>query len=335
MKARPARPGRVLPREGLGRAGLRRGALPRDSESGPDLSPYLGALDRWLGHLSFERRLAANSVSAYGGDLRHHLAFLAGRGLSLDAVTTGHLEQYLTRLYEDGYRATSRARRLATLKSFYQHAARGGLLPGDPAEALSAPRTGRRLPRVLTVEQARQLVEAPEGDGAVALRDRAMLELMYGVGLRVSELLELPLDRLDLESRVLRVVGKGSKERILPLGGAAGRALELWLVEGRPRLRSPRARPTARVFVNARGGALSRMGFWKILRRHAQRVGLPDDLHPHTLRHSFATHLLEGGADLRVVQELLGHASITTTQIYTEVDRDFLHEVHRSFHPRP
>lgn len=311
------------------------GAAVAAERPAPDLSPYLGALDRWMGHLAFERRLAENSVAAYGTDLRHHLGFLAERRLALAAVTTGHLEHYLTALYEAGYRATSRARRLATLKSFYAHAARGGLIAVDPAEALAAPRTGRRLPRVLTVEQARRLVEAPEGDTPAALRDRAMFELMYGVGLRVSELLELPLERLDLEARLLRVVGKGTKERLLPLGGAAGRALSAWLADGRPRLRSPRTRAHSRVFVNARGGPLGRMGFWKILRGHAQRVGLPADLHPHTLRHSFATHLLEGGADLRVVQELLGHASITTTQIYTEVDRDFLHEVHRSFHPRP
>lgn len=300
-----------------------------------DLSPYLGALDRWLGHLAFERRLSENTLKAYETDLRQHLGFLAGRQLALASVTTGHLEQYLTHLYETRYRATSRARRLATLKSFYRLLVRQGLAANDPAEALAAPRTGRLLPRALTVEQVRRLLEAPAGNEPRALRDRAMFELMYGVGLRVSELVELPLERLDLESRILRVVGKGNKERLLPLCGAAERALQAWLSDGRPRLRARRARPVSTVFVNARGGSLSRMGFWKILRENARAVGLPADLHPHTLRHSFATHLLEGGADLRVVQELLGHSSITTTQIYTEVDRDFLHEVHRSFHPRP
>lgn len=300
-----------------------------------ELGPYLGALDGWLGHLAFERRLSENTLKAYASDLRHHLSFLAERHLALAEVTTGDLEQYLTRLYESSYRATSRARRLATLKNFYRLLLRQGTTTRDPAEALAAPRTGRRLPSALTIEQVRRLVEAPRADTPRGRRDRAMFELMYGVGLRVSELVELPLERLDLESRILRVVGKGSRERLLPLGGAAERALHDWLDNGRPRLRARTARPVSTVFVNARGGVLTRMGFWKILREHARAVGLSDSLHPHTLRHSFATHLLEGGADLRVVQELLGHASITTTQIYTEVDRDFLHEVHRSFHPRP
>lgn len=297
------------------------------------LSPYLPALDAWLGHLAFERRLSPNSVAAYSADLRHHLAWLASRRLPLDQVRTGHLEMYLTSLYESRYRATSRARHVAAVKGFYRHAARAGLLSADPAEALAAPRVGRVLPRVLTIEEARRLVEAPEGDEPLALRDRGMLELMYGAGLRVSELVETTLDRLDMESGILRVVGKGRRERLLPVGGVARRALAAWIERGRPGLVRGR-RPVSRLFVNARGGPLSRMGFWKILRGHARRAGLGAGIHPHALRHSFATHLLEGGADLRVVQELLGHASITTTQIYTEVDREFLQEVHRSFHPR-
>jgi integrase/recombinase XerD len=297
------------------------------------LAAYLPALDAWLAHLAFERRLSPNSVAAYSGDLRHHLAWLASRKLPLDQVRAGHLETYLTSLYQSRYRATSRARHVAAVKGFYRHAARTGLLGADPAEALAAPRVGRPLPRVLSVEEARRLVEAPEGDGALAIRDRAMLELMYGAGLRVSELVEVTLDRLDMEAGILRVAGKGGRERLLPVGGAARRALAAWIDDGRPRLVRGR-RPTSRLFVNARGGPLSRMGFWKVLRGHAGRAGLAAGIHPHALRHSFATHLLEGGADLRVVQELLGHASITTTQIYTEVDRDFLQEVHRSFHPR-
>jgi integrase/recombinase XerD len=298
----------------------------------------LGALrppyDAWLAHLAFERRLAARSVSAYGSDLEAHLGWLNDRGGTLQSVGAGDLEAWLTSLYQAGYRASSRARRVAALRSFYAFAARAGQVRRDPAEALPGPRQGRRLPRVLTVEEAARLVTTPAGDEPAALRDRAMLELTYGLGLRVSEVVELPLDRLDLESRLVRVVGKGSRERILPLGGAAVRALEAWLADGRPRLvRKGKAVPST-VFLNQRGGSLSRMGFWKLLKAHAQVAGVARDLHPHTLRHSFATHMLEGGADLRVVQELLGHASITTTQIYTQVDRDYLREVHRSFHPR-
>jgi integrase/recombinase XerD len=221
------------------------------------------------------------------------------------------------------------------LRGFYEYCVRNGHLPRDPAESLPAPRRSRRLPRVLTVDEAARLVSTPVGQEPPALRDRAMLELMYGLGLRVSELLELTVDRVDLTSGFVRVMGKGSRERVLPLEGAASRALVAWLERGRPSLTHGRGRaPASTVFLNQRGGRLSRMGFWKILRAHGRAAGLERELHPHLLRHSFATHMLEGGADLRVVQELLGHASITTTQIYTEVDRDYLREVHRSFHPR-
>ena len=306
--------------------------------TGPDpvdrIAIYRPALDSWLGHLAFERRLAARSVSAYGTDLEGHFGWLADRGCVLAAVGTGEIEAWLTSLYEAGYRASSRARRVAALRSFYAFAVRGGLVRRDPAESLPAPRQGRRLPRVLTVEEARRLVTAPAADTPVDRRDRAMLELMYGLGLRVSELLELTLDRLDLESLLVRVVGKGSRERVLPVGGASAAALAAWLADGRPLMLKPGRPAPPTIFVNQRGGRLSRMGFWKILKGHARTVGVEHDLHPHTLRHSFATHMLEGGADLRVVQELLGHASITTTQIYTQVDRDYLREVHRSFHPR-
>jgi integrase/recombinase XerD len=307
---------------------------PAAAPARPDpIAAYRPALDAWLGHLAFERRLAPRTLAAYEGDVTAHLDWLAGRKTALGAVRPGDLEAWLTALYAARYRATSRARRVAALRSFYAWAARAGHLASDPADGLASPRLPRRLPRVLTVEEAKRLVTAPEGNDPIALRDRAMLELLYGLGLRVSELLELPLERVDLESGIVRILGKGSKERILPLGGAAARAVAAWLDGGRPALVRGR-KPVSTLFVNARGGALSRMGFWKILRAHGTAAGVTHDLHPHTLRHSFATHMLEGGADLRVVQELLGHASITTTQIYTEVDRDYLREVHRSFHPR-
>lgn len=305
----------------------------RTIDGEPPVPASPGALDDWLAHLAFERRLSARTLAAYGGDLRRHLVWLESRKRRIEQVRPGDLEAWLTALYESKYRATSRARQVAALKSFYAWAARRGLTSLDPAEPLAAPRTGRRLPRVLTVEEARRLMEAPRGGEALALRDRAMLEVMYGLGLRVSELVELPLERVDLEAGLIRVLGKGSRERLLPLGGHAARALKTWLTDGRPALTKGRSMHS-RVFLNARGGPLTRMGFWKILRGHARTARMPAGLHPHSLRHSFATHMLEGGADLRVVQELLGHASITTTQIYTEVDRDYLREVHRTFHPR-
>jgi integrase/recombinase XerD len=188
------------------------------------------------------------------------------------------------------------------------------------------------LPHALSVEEVAQLIEQPATDRALGLRDRALLELAYASGLRVSELCALPRSRVDLTERVVTVTGKGNKQRVVPFGASAARALRVWLERGRPRL-APHARHDT-LFVNARGRALSRMGFWKILRGIARAAGLATRVHPHALRHSFATHLLEGGADLRVVQELLGHASVSTTAIYTHLDRGYLREVHRSFHPR-
>jgi len=316
------------------RATTARNTAPAGPDAPDPIKGYRPALDSWLAHLAFERRLATRSVAAYGTDLEGHFNWLTDQGRQLAQIRTGDLEAWLTSLYEAGYRASSRARRVAALRSFYSFALRERLVQRDPAESLPGPRQGRRLPRVLTVEEAGRLVMAPAGETPAALRDRAMLELMYGLGLRVSELLELTLDRLDLESLMVRVVGKGSRERVLPLGGAAATSITTWLTNGRPAMLRKGKPAPATIFVNQRGGRLSRMGFWKILKGHALAVNVERDLHPHTLRHSFATHMLEGGADLRVVQELLGHASITTTQIYTQVDRDYLREVHRSFHPR-
>ena len=316
-------------------AAVRAGARGRREETDReiDLGPAAVRLDAFQGYLAFERRLSTNTVQSYGADVRRHLEWIVENKLTVESVRPGHLEKYVNTLFDAHYRATSRARHVAALKSFYRHLRSTGALSADPAEALVLPRTGRRLPKGISIEEAARLMETPQGDEPIALRDRAMLEIMYGAGLRVSELLDLELDQVDMESGIVRVTGKGSRERLLPLAGAARRAMDRWLGSGRSRLTNAR-RPVSRVFVNARGGRLSRMGFWKILRGRAREAGLGRAIHPHTLRHSFATHLLEGGADLRVVQELLGHSSITTTQIYTEVDRDFLHEVHRSFHPR-
>jgi integrase/recombinase XerD len=227
------------------------------------------------------------------------------------------------------------ARRRSTLRGFHAFLARVGHRLDDPVALLPPPRRGRRLPHALTTDEIEALLAQPEGDSPLALRDRAMLELAYASGLRVSELCGLAAGDLDLAARVLTVTGKGDKQRVVPFGRAALRALRDWLERGRPPLaaRARRGRAGA-LFLNARGGPLGRMGWWKILRGHARRAGLATRVHPHALRHSFATHLLEGGADLRVVQELLGHASVTTTAIYTHLDRGYLREVHRQFHPR-
>jgi integrase/recombinase XerD len=221
---------------------------------------------------------------------------------------------------------------LSTLRGFHRFMALAGDRPDSPLEDWRGPRRTRRLPGVLTVAQIDRLMAAPDPESPLGQRDRALLELTYAAGLRASEACDLRPEGLDRSAALVRVLGKGGRERLVPVGRAALRAVERWTQEGRPRLLRGRQAPT--LIVNARGTRLSRMGFWKILRRHAAAADLRVHLSPHTLRHSFATHLLEGGADLRVVQELLGHADIGTTQIYTQVDRHYLAEVYRTFHPR-
>ena len=280
-----------------------------------------------------ERGLAATTLDSYGRDLDTYLEHLGGQGIaSPAAVERRHVHAYLAAQTQDGMSASTRARRLAALRGFHRFLVLEGLAPQSPLEGLRGPRRGLRLPAVLSVLDLEKLVQAPAPTTPLGQRDRAALELTYAAGLRVSEICALPLEALDREHRLVRVFGKGAKERLVPVGRAAVEAATRWLADGRPRLLRGRLAPT--LLVNARGGKLSRMGFWKLLRKHAAAAGITAPLSPHTLRHSFATHLLEGGADLRVVQELLGHADIGTTQIYTLVDRQYLHEVYRTFHPR-
>ena len=223
-------------------------------------------------------------------------------------------------------------RKAACLRSFYRHLRREGVRESDPTAALTAPRRGRKLPHVLTRDEVNRLLSQPQGSEPAALRDRALLETMYACGLRASETIGLELRDIDLEEQVLRARGKGSKERIVPIGRKAVEALRLYLERGRPRLVN--GRPEPHVFVNFRGGALTRQGLYKIVRRHALRAGLADRMSPHTLRHTFATHLLSGGCDLRSVQEMLGHADVSTTQLYTHLSSQRLKDVYFKAHPR-
>lgn len=311
--------------------------MPR--RAGPEGPPPLpkaleGARDDFLGYLRYERRLSEYTVDAYASDLIKYFTWLNRCGFrSPEGVRTEDLERYLSEEGGRGLSARTLARRLSCLRGFYGYMRRRRRMEGDPTQGLLPPRRERRLPRVLSVEEARRLVESADSGRPGGLRDRAMLEIMYGSGLRVSEVLGLTVDALRLREGFLRVVGKGDKERAVPLTRPSVRALRSYLDRGRPDL--VRGRDPGLVFLNQRGGKLSRMGLWRILRRHAVAAGVDADFHPHMLRHSFATHLLEGGADLRVIQELLGHASVTTTQIYTQVDRGLLREVHRRYHPRP
>jgi integrase/recombinase XerD len=297
------------------------------------LGGLLRERERYLEHLMVERGLSSTTIDSYARDLESYARFLASHGISRPKrVDRRHVHAYLAEQTRAGLSASTRARRLATLRGFHRFLVLEGVVRDSPLEGLRGPRRGRRLPGVLTVLEIERLLEVPAANEPLGQRDRAALELTYGAGLRVSEACNLPLEGLDRKQRLVRVIGKGSKERLVPIGSAALRALDTYLEDGRPSL--VKAQQVATVLVNVRGARLSRMGFWKMLRKHAVAAGIRRRLTPHTLRHSFATHLLEGGADLRVVQELLGHADIGTTQIYTMIDRQYLDEVYRTFHPR-
>jgi integrase/recombinase XerD len=291
----------------------------------------------FLSYLEFERGLSRNTLEAYRGDLLQLGRFLAERHVSALDAGPGDIADFLTQLAtgDDEHRAASPAtihRKSACLRSFYRHLRREGLRESDPTATLSAPRRSRKLPQVLTRGEVEKLLSQPRGTDAQALRDRALLELMYASGLRASEAITLELGDLDIEEGVLRTRGKGSKERIVPIGQAALRALGIYLERGRPALVKTNAE--AHLFVNFRGGQLTRQGLYKIVRRHAESAGLADRMSPHTLRHTFATHLLSGGCDLRSVQEMLGHADVSTTQLYTHLSSERLKDVYFKAHPR-
>jgi len=295
----------------------------------------------YLEELRVGRRLSPHTLDAYRRDLADYLEFARRYRLpDWHAATTTLVDAYFASLAKRHLSGNTLSRRRSALRGFHAYLARR-VAAGNPLADLPPPRRERRLPRVLSIEEIDRLMSQPEGHEPLALRDRAMFELAYASGLRVSELCGLERSRLDLASRTVAVTGKGSKERVVPFGRAAERALRAYLEHGRPALTTQGGRRsgpigrTDQLFVNAHGRALSRVGFWKILKRHARTAGISSRVHPHILRHSFATHLLHGGADLRVVQELLGHASVATTAIYTHLDRAYLTEVHRTFHPRP
>ncbi len=275
-------------------------------------------------------RLAPRSVEAYRRDLAHFSAFLDGA--SPANATADQLQTYVAQMRADGLAATTIGRRVAALRSFYRHQMLVGARTDNPAAELDLPKRRKALPKTLSPGEVERLIEAATGTTPRELRDQALVELLYGAGLRVSEAVGLDRSGVDLEQRFVRVLGKGSKERIVPIGRQAAAALQRYLSRGRPYL-DKRHRPE--VFLNAQGGALTRAGAFLILRKLAEAAGLePERVHPHLLRHSFATHLLDGGADLRVVQELLGHASLQTTQVYTHVSKERLLRVYEDTHPR-
>lgn len=290
-------------------------------------------LEGFRDHLAFERGLAERTVEAYLRDCGVLVGFLDDRGTRApEEVTYRLLRDFVADLGRRGLAASTVARKVSAVRSYFRYLQAEGAVTDDPAERLESPGRGRPLPSVLSYAEVQRLLGAVPVEHSLAFRDRALLEVLYGSGLRASESTELGVRDLYPEEGLLRVVGKGSKERLVPVGSDARHALARYLRESRPGL--DRGEGKGRVFLNRHGRPLSRMGVWKIVRRHAERAGLGERVTPHTLRHSFATHLLEGGADLAAVQEMLGHADISTTEIYTHVDRSYLREVHRSFHPR-
>ncbi len=302
----------------------------------PAVMPFEHLVLDFLAYLEFERGLSRNTLEAYRSDLFQLGRFFERRGLTAFTATTADLSDYLTELVTvNGSPAASPAtvhRKTASLRSFYRHLRREELRESDPTAALTPPRRGGTLPRVLTRDQVAHLLAHPHGTEPCALRDRALLETLYASGLRASEATGLEVRDLDLEEGMLRARGKGSKERVVPVGKSAVNALGRYLQRGRPALIGDRSEP--HVFVNFRGGSLTRQGLYKIVQRHAEGAGLSHALSPHTLRHTFATHLLAGGCDLRSVQEMLGHADVATTQLYTHLSSERLKDVYFRAHPR-
>jgi integrase/recombinase XerD len=304
-----------------------------------------GQLQGYLDHLTIERGVAANTLSSYRRDLRRYSEHLTLRGIDdLGKVTETDVSEFLVALRRGdpdtgaaALSAVSAARAVIAVRGLHRFAVAEGLTDNDVARAVKPPTPGRRLPKSLTVEEVLALLEGAGGDspsdGPLTLRNRALLELLYSTGARISEAIGLDIDDVDSHARSVLLRGKGGKQRLVPVGRPAIAALDAYLVRGRPDL-ARRGRGTPAIFLNARGGRLSRQSAWQVLADTAGRVGITAAVSPHTLRHSFATHLLDGGADVRVVQELLGHASVTTTQVYTLVTVDRLREVYATAHPR-
>ena len=290
-------------------------------------------VDRYLNYLLVEKGLAERTLAAYAADLARHVAFLAEAGVeTVAAVDPPLLLRYVIRLRDEGLGARSRSRHMVALRGFYRFLVQEKVLEHDPIRNIELPKTGLKLPDVLGRDEVRRLLEADAGEGPAALRNAAMVELLYAAGLRVSELVALKVQDVNLEAGFVRVFGKGAKERVVPIGNHARRRIEAYLAGGRPRLLKGQA--SAYLFVARAGRPLTRQGFWKMLRRRALAAGIAKHLSPHSLRHSFASHLLEGGADLRAVQVMLGHVDIATTQIYTHVARERLKQIHEKYHPR-
>ncbi|MCM3111561.1 site-specific tyrosine recombinase XerD [Lederbergia lenta] len=282
-----------------------------------------------------EKGLAKNTIISYERDLKHYLQYIqkVEQLNSLNEVSRVHIVQFLGHLKKQGKSAKTLARHIASIRSFHQFLLREKAVDQDPSVHIETPQMEKNLPRVLSFTEVESLLEAPNMATSIGLRDRAMLEVLYATGIRVSELINLNLDSVHLTMGFIRCIGKGNKERIIPIGTYATEVIEAYLEKSRPKLRSPKYK-TESLFLNHHGNRLTRQGYWKIVKKLAAEAKIEKELTPHTLRHSFATHLLENGADLRAVQEMLGHADISTTQIYTHVTKTRLKDVYTKYHPR-
>ncbi|MDO9372371.1 MAG: site-specific tyrosine recombinase XerD [Gammaproteobacteria bacterium] len=305
---------------------------PSDTAPLPLAAGESALIESFLDVLWLEHGLSANTRAAYRNDLQGYARWLAQHQCSLLRCERAQVMDYLELRTQQGRQPRSRARLVSTLRRFYRHMVSAGRLQHDPSAQVASPKVGRNLPKSLTEAEVEALLAAPDINDALGLRDRTMLELLYGCGLRVSELVQLTAPQINLHQGVLRVIGKGSKERLIPFGEEAYAWLERYLSDARPQVLHGKV--CAFLFPTRRGKDMTRQGFWHLIRRHAQRAGITKHLSPHTLRHAFATHLLNHGADLRVVQMLLGHSDLSTTQIYTHVARERLKSLHERHHPR-
>jgi integrase/recombinase XerD len=293
------------------------------------------ALDDYLQHLKVERGLRPNTLTAYASDLRRFAELLNEAGVeAIGAVTTGHVLQFVSQLARSGIAARSQSRMLVAVRGLFKYLRREHIVDSDPTQGVALPRFARKLPELLTRQEVDALLRAPGVDTPLGLRDTALLEFMYATGCRVSEALDLPLSELHLDQSLTRLHGKGDKQRLVPVGGAASVALVAYLERGRPVLASRSRRKAPEVFLSARGRKLSRQAVFKRINEHAVAAGITRRISPHKLRHSFATHLIEGGADLRSVQALLGHADISTTEVYTHLSQAHVRAAYDKHHPR-
>lgn len=288
-------------------------------------------LKDFLDYLTLERGLSENTAKAYRSDIEKFYKFLDGNGIELKSVKREQISDYLWAQREENKESSTVARNLIALKVFFKYLSREGYLQEEPTAVMESPRLWKKLPHTLSVDETRRLLESAQGEEPQILRDRAILELLYASGLRISELVNLKLNDLNFEVGFLKSRGKGGKERIVPLGSKAISYLKKYLSSARGEYLKG---PSEYLFLNRSGKKISRQSCWKMIKKYANLAGIKKKISPHTLRHSFATHLLERGADLRAVQEMLGHANISTTQIYTHIDKEHLKQIHRKYHPR-